>query len=82
MVISVAKKKEVVIYRVIAEVAGDPTVGIYDTSVQIGFDDGYVIQDRRDYSYFIDEVEAFIENLYGEKPRLSLYDDDDNRICP
>jgi len=82
MVISVAKEKEVVVYRVIAEVAGDPTVGSFGTTMQIVFDDGYTISDREDYDYLIDELKVFVENLQGEQPRVYLYDQDENEVWP
>ena len=82
MVISVAKEKEVAIYRVIAEVAGDPTVGIFQTTMQIVFDDGYTISNREDYNYLIDELKVLVENLQGEQPRVYLYDQDENEVWP
>jgi hypothetical protein len=82
MVISVAENQEVVIHRVIAEVAGDPTVGIFGTTMQIVFDDGYTIGGREDYDYLIDELKVFVENLQGEKPRVYLYDAEDNEVWP
>jgi hypothetical protein len=82
MVISVAKEKEVVIYRVIVEVAGDPSVGIFGTTMQIVFDDGYTISNREDYDYLINESKVFVENLQGEQPRVYLYDQDGNDVWP
>ena len=83
MVISVANHKtEVEIYKLVSVISGDPTVGLFDTAVQIIFDDGYTVRDKEDYDYLISETKAFIENLYGENSRCYLYDVNDNEVWP
>jgi hypothetical protein len=60
--IRTVKNEEVEIGRVVLEIPGDETVGIYPTSIQIVFDDGYRLDNRDDVNYLTEQVKGFALN--------------------
>lgn len=74
------KDQEINVYRVVVEVPGDESVGIFGTTFQVVFDDGYIIENKDDYNLLVSEAKNLASNLYGEKVKVYLFDIDDNQV--
>lgn len=72
--------KQKVVCSVIAEIVGDPSVGLFGETVTISFDGGYVIEEEGDRRYLIGETKAYLSNLFGDDVRVWLYDEDGNEL--
>lgn len=72
--------KSETVCSVIVEIPGDPTVGIFGETVTISFDSGYVIDNKEEQAYLVQEVKDFLNNLYGENVVVYLFDEHGNEV--
>jgi hypothetical protein len=79
MFVNVADQ-DVEVHKVIANIPGDPTIGVFETTAQVVFDDGFAVGTSDDYDYLMEEIRILVLNLYGKNARCHMVDMDGNKV--